>query len=41
MADIYHQVGVKADIEDVYRALTTPQGLSGWWTEATGSTMEK
>jgi len=40
MADIYHQVGVKADIEKVYRALTTLEGLSGWWTETTGSTLE-
>jgi len=40
MADIYHQVGVKADIEQVYRALTTLQGLGGWWTKVTGDTAE-
>lgn len=40
MADIYHQVGVKADIEKVYRALTTLEGLTGWWTKTTGSTLE-
>jgi len=38
MADIYHQVGVKTVIEKVYRALITLDGLSGWWTEATGDT---
>ena len=40
MADIYHQVGVKADIEKVYRVLTTLEGLTGWWTKTTGSTLE-
>lgn len=36
MTDIYHQVGIKADIKEVYRALTTLDGLSSWWTKATG-----
>lgn len=36
MADIYHQVGVKADITDVYKAITTLEGLSNWWTPTTG-----
>ena len=36
MADIYHQIGVKADIHDVYAAITELQGLSSWWTTATG-----
>jgi len=38
MADIYHQVGVKADIHDVYDAITTLPGLSSWWSRATGNT---
>ena len=38
MADIYHQVGVKADITDVYNAITTLEGLSSWWTDTTGET---
>lgn len=38
MADIYHQIGVKADIEKVYSAVSTLEGLAGWWTQATGST---
>jgi uncharacterized protein YndB with AHSA1/START domain len=37
MADIYHQVGIKADINEAYRALTTLDGLSNWWTIATGN----
>jgi uncharacterized protein YndB with AHSA1/START domain len=40
MADIYHQVGVRTDIEKAYRALTTLDGLSGWWTKTTGDTVE-
>jgi uncharacterized protein YndB with AHSA1/START domain len=40
MADIYHQIGVRADIEKAYRAITTLDGLSGWWTEARGDTGE-
>lgn len=36
MVDILHQVGVK-DVtpDDAYRAITTIDGLSGWWTENT------
>lgn len=30
--DILHRVGIKAPQEDVYRALTTTEGLAGWWT---------
>jgi uncharacterized protein YndB with AHSA1/START domain len=36
MADILHRVGVKdASPEQVYDALTTLDGLSGWWAEKT------
>src|SRR5947209_3426613 len=40
MVDILHRVGVKSDSpEKVYEALTTIDGLAGWWTEdTTGST---
>ena len=34
--DILHRVGIKSSsLEAVYRALTTPEGLSGWWTDDT------
>ncbi|HEX6194798.1 MAG TPA: SRPBCC domain-containing protein [Jiangellaceae bacterium] len=33
--DILHRVGVKASQDAVYRALTTPEGLAGWWTKDT------
>ncbi len=35
MVDILHRVGVKAPPLDVYDALTTLKGLSGWWTSDT------
>jgi len=40
MVDILHRVGVKAPSPDkVYDALTTIDGLAGWWTDDTkGST---
>ena len=40
MVDILHRVGVEnATPEQVYDALTTVEGLAGWWTDdTTGST---
>jgi uncharacterized protein YndB with AHSA1/START domain len=40
MVDILHRVGMKsASPEDVYAALTTIEGLSGWWaTDTKGQT---
>ena len=35
MVDILHKVGVKSSPDDVYEALTTTDGLAGWWTEDT------
>jgi uncharacterized protein YndB with AHSA1/START domain len=36
MVDILHRVGVKdSSPESVYEALTTVEGLSGWWTDDT------
>ena len=35
MADILHRVGIRASLDDVYGALTTREGLSGWWTKNT------
>lgn len=32
MVDILHRVGVEAPVADVYEALTTLDGLRGWWT---------
>jgi hypothetical protein len=35
MVDILHRVGVQASVDDVSKALTTIDGLAGWWTEDT------
>jgi uncharacterized protein YndB with AHSA1/START domain len=35
MPDILHRVGIKAAANDVYKVLTTRDGLAGWWTADT------
>ena len=35
MADIRHRVGIAAPAAQVYEALATVEGLSGWWTRDT------
>ena len=35
MYDILHRVGIKASPREVYNALATCEGLSGWWTTTT------
>ena len=35
MVDIIHRVGIKAPAANVYSALTSIDGLAGWWTKAT------
>jgi uncharacterized protein YndB with AHSA1/START domain len=36
MADILHRIGIKThSLKSVYDALTTEDGLSGWWTSNT------
>jgi uncharacterized protein YndB with AHSA1/START domain len=36
MPDILHKVGIKSSsLDDVYKALTTVEGLSRWWTRDT------
>jgi uncharacterized protein YndB with AHSA1/START domain len=32
MVDILHRVGIKAPLNDVYKALATREGVAGWWT---------
>lgn len=33
MADILHRIGIRSSsIDEVYKALTTREGLAGWWT---------
>jgi uncharacterized protein YndB with AHSA1/START domain len=33
--DIIHRVGIKAPISKVYAALSTIEGVAGWWTKET------
>ncbi|EPJ34802.1 hypothetical protein STAFG_8150 [Streptomyces afghaniensis 772] len=35
MPDILHRVGAVAPLDDVYRAIATPEGIAGWWTTDT------
>jgi uncharacterized protein YndB with AHSA1/START domain len=35
MVDILHRVGIKAPLDEVYRALATREGVAGWWTTDT------
>lgn len=35
MADITHRIGIKAPVSDVYKVISTIEGLAGWWTEET------
>jgi len=35
MVDILHRIGVVAPLDDVYRALATPEGIADWWTTDT------
>ncbi len=40
MKSILHRLEINAPREKVYEALTTQQGLSGWWTPETKATPE-
>ena len=40
MTDIIHRVGIKASSEKVYQALSTVEGIAGWWTEHTSGISE-
>src|SRR4051812_12204328 len=35
MADILHRVGIRSSPNEVYKTLTTRDGLAGWWTNNT------
>ena len=35
MSDIIHRIGIKASPEQVYPALSTVNGVAGWWTHET------
>lgn len=33
--DILHRVGIKSSTDDVYKALSTREGIAAWWTSDT------
>ncbi|HYF31065.1 MAG TPA: SRPBCC domain-containing protein [Chitinophagaceae bacterium] len=33
MVDINHRIGIKSSADQVYKALSTIEGLANWWTE--------
>lgn len=35
MVDVLHRIGAKVSTDTLYKALTTIEGLSGWWTTET------
>ncbi len=35
MVNIIHKVGIKAPLSKVYAALSTVEGIAGWWTKDT------
>lgn len=35
MVDILHKVGIKSSADEVYTALTSIEGLAGWWASDT------
>jgi uncharacterized protein YndB with AHSA1/START domain len=40
MVDIIHRVGIKAPVAQVYAALSTIEGIAGWWTAQTTGVSE-
>ncbi len=40
MVHIIHRIGIKAEIQKIYEALATIQGISNWWTKDTSGKSE-
>jgi uncharacterized protein YndB with AHSA1/START domain len=38
MVDIIHRIGIKAPLSKVYEAVSTPEGVAGWWSKETTGT---
>ncbi|KAA0021752.1 SRPBCC family protein [Antrihabitans cavernicola] len=41
MVDILHRVGVISSVDEVYTALTTIDGLAGWWASNTAGNADE
>jgi uncharacterized protein YndB with AHSA1/START domain len=35
MVDIIHRIGIKAPVSKVYEAVSTAEGIAGWWSRET------
>jgi uncharacterized protein YndB with AHSA1/START domain len=40
MVDILHRIGTKAPLSKVYRAVSTVEGVAGWWTPDTSGSSQ-
>lgn len=40
MADLFHHFPIKARVEEVFRAVSSPSGLDAWWTERSSGVAE-
>jgi uncharacterized protein YndB with AHSA1/START domain len=41
MADIFHDLPIKAPIDRVFAAISTPEGLDTWWSKRSAGTPEQ
>jgi len=41
MPDIFHDFPIKAPIDRVFRAVSTPEGLDTWWTKRSAGTAQE
>lgn len=41
MTDILHDLPIKAPIEKVFRAISTPEGLDSWWAKSSAGKPEQ
>ena len=42
MVDIIHRIGIKAPVAKVYEAVSTVEGVAGWWTrDAVGQSTQR
>lgn len=32
MADIFHNFSINASLQELFKGITTPEGLDSWWT---------
>ena len=40
MPDIVHRIGIKAPLSKVYAAVSSAEGVAGWWSRETTGTVK-